>query len=421
MMITMIFTIQNALENWLNVTGVVAVPLAIFVMIILILLLAWIANAIAKRYLVRLMRLGLSRARSDWADVAIKHRLVAKIAHFIPAIIIHFCAGFLVVPNYAYSQTIASIVEALAIVYALVNVGIIVTAGASTVEGIYNRYPVSKRKPIKTYLQVFQLTIYIALGVTVLAVLLNTSPWTFFTGLGAATAVIILVFKDSILGFVASIQLSSYDMVRIGDWIEMPNYGADGDVTEISLGTIKVRNFDKTISTIPTSSILTSGIKNWRGMQESGGRRIKRAINLDQNTIKYADAAMLERAGKIEALKPYLENKRIELEASNGGKLEKDPETPVNGRRHTNVGLYRAYMTAYLSNHPEIYSKESGYTFLVRQLAPGALGLPIEVYVFSKKTDWPTYESIQADVMDHLLAALPIFELKSYQGIRVGE
>lgn len=417
----MILHIQNMIENWLNVTAEAAVPLAMVLMFICIVLVAWIANAVARRYFVHALRLILSKTRADWAEVALKHRLVGKVAHFIPAIVVHYCADFLVVEDHGYTANIAGVIEALALVYVLINVGIVLTSASGTLEEIYNKYPVSRRKPIKTYLQVFQLAIYIALAVTILAVLLNTSPWTFFTGIGAATAVIILVFKDSILGFVASIQLASYDMVRIGDWIEMPNYGADGDVIEISLGTIKVRNFDKTISTIPTSSILTSGIKNWRGMQESGGRRIKRAINIDQNSIRYADADMLEKTSKIERLKPYLEAKRLELEEANGGKLEKDPETPVNGRRHTNIGLYRAYMTAYLSNHPEIYPIDAGYTFLVRQLQPGTLGLPIEIYVFSKKTDWPTYESIQADVMDHLIAALPLFDLKAYQGIRVGE
>jgi len=225
------------------------------------------------------------------------------------------------------------------------------------------------------------------------------------------TAVLMLIFKDSILGLVAGVQLSFNDMVRIGDWIEMPNFGADGDVMDITLNTVKVQNWDKTISTIPAYAMISNSFKNWRGMSESGGRRIKRSLSIDMNSIRFCTAEMIERFKKIQYITEYIEKKSIELESYNK-EYNIDDSTLVNGRRLTNVGTFRAYIQAYLKNHPMIHKD---MTFLVRQLKPTETGLPIEIYVFSTDQNWVNYEGIQADIFDHLLAILPAFDLRVHQ------
>lgn len=412
----MIELIQQKCETLFRLSQAPSTIIAVTTVAMIVICLAIIGNFITKKYLVRLLRLLFSKARADWTEIAISYRLISKVAHFIPAIIIYLCASFFEVKGVAYTTSIVELIKDAVTIFMLFNVGIVLHAASSTVEAIYNKYPISKRKPIKSYLQVIMVLLFIVLGFSILAVIMDTSPWTFLTGLGAATALIILVFKDSILGFVASIQAASNDMVRIGDWIEMPQFGADGDVIEISLGSIKIQNFDKTISIIPTSSILSSGIKNWRGMQDSGGRRIKRAINIDIDSISFCDQALLEKLSSIDYLKDYIKAKKNEITAFNGGHFEKD-QMPINGRRLTNVGLFRAYALEYLTKNPELHGPDSKYTFMIRQLKPGELGLPLELYVFTNSIEWPVYERIQADVFDHLLAALPVFGLRAFQGL----
>ena len=243
------------------------------------------------------------------------------------------------------------------------------------------------------------------------ALVMGKSPWKLITGIGALSAVVLLIFKDSILGLVASVQMSAYDMVRIGDWIEMPKFGADGDVIEVSLHTVKVQNWDKTITTIPTQAFITDSFKNWRGMSESGGRRIKRAIMIDMQTVKFCSAELLERLERIAVLKDYLADKKKELTRYNR-ELNVDGSSPVNGRAITNLGTFRAYIEAYLRNNTHIHP---GMTFLVRQLAPTEKGLPIEIYVFTNDTRWVHYEAVQSDIFDHLLAVIQEFDLAVFQ------
>jgi miniconductance mechanosensitive channel len=281
----------------------------------------------------------------------------------------------------------------------------------SASDEIYRGKQVSKIRPIKGYIQVAKIVLFIFLGIVAIAVLMNRSPLLLLSGFGAMTAIILLLFKDSILGLVASIQLAGNDMVRLGDWIEMPKYGADGDVVDVSLTTVKVQNWDKTITTIPAYSLISDSFKNWRGMTESGGRRIKRALNLDMNSVRFCDPDMLVRLGKIQALQPYLEQKQRELKEFNE-KHNIDPTSPVNGRNLTNIGTFRAYVVAYLKQHPKI---RQDMTFLVRQLAPGPQGMPLEVYVFSNDQVWANYEAIQADIFDHLMAVVPEFGLRVFQ------
>ncbi|MGB7453231.1 MAG: mechanosensitive ion channel domain-containing protein, partial [Lysobacterales bacterium] len=231
------------------------------------------------------------------------------------------------------------------------------------------------------------------------------------SGIGALTAVLMLIFRDAILGFVAGIQLAANKMISNGDWIEMPKYGADGDVMEVTLTTVKVQNWDKTITTIPTYALISESFKNWRGMQDSGGRRIKRSINIDMNSIRFCNEEMLNRFGKIQYISEYIDTKKHELEAFNKA-TKVDNASLANGRRMTNVGTFRAYVEAYLQNHPMINLQ---MTFLVRQLQPTEYGLPIEIYVFSKDQVWANYETIQADIFDHILAVIPEFDLRVYQ------
>ncbi len=245
-----------------------------------------------------------------------------------------------------------------------------------------------------------------------LSIAFGRSPLYFFSGLGAITAVLLLVFKDAILGFVAGIQISVNNMVQVGDWIEMPSENTDGDVLDVTLTTVKVQNWDKTISTIPTYSLIEQSFRNWRGMSESGGRRVKRSIKLDVNSIRFADKELLVKFQRYEILKPYLESKLAEVSQFNEG-VTADMNELINGRRLTNVGTFRAYCLAYLKSHPKVH--QNGMTLLVRQLAPGSEGLPIELYFFTNDIAWVAYEDIQADIFDHLLAVISQFDLRVYQ------
>jgi miniconductance mechanosensitive channel len=291
-------------------------------------------------------------------------------------------------------------------------VGLIAVNGIlNAANDIYLRYPVSQRVPIKSYLQVIQLVMSIAVGIFVISIAIEKEPWALLTGLGALTAILLLVFKDTILGFVAGIQLVANDMVRTGDWIEMPKYGADGDIAEITLNTVKVQNFDKTVTTIPTYALISDSFKNWRGMQESGGRRIKRSVFVDVSSICFCTPEMVEKFSKIERIKDYVQQKQAELAAFNR-EHHIDETVTVNGRRMTNIGTFRAYLVAYLRHHPKIHQE---MTFLVRQLQPTDKGLPIEIYVFSDDSAWAKYEAIQADIFDHIFAAMSEFGLRPFQ------
>ena len=278
-------------------------------------------------------------------------------------------------------------------------------------DDVYRSFEVSKSRPIKGYLQVLKIIAYVIGTIVIIAVLTDRSPLLLLSGIGAATAVLMLIFQNSILGLVASIQLASNNMVQIGDWIEMPKYGADGDVIDISLHTVKVQNWDKTIITIPTHALISDSFKNWKGMSEAGGRRIKRSIYIDMTSIKFCDEEMLERFKKIRYIQQYINDKTEEIEEYNK-KLGIDAESLVNGRHLTNIGTFRAYIMQYLKNHPRIHK---GMTQIVRQLEPTEKGLPIEIYAFTNDTAWAAYESIRPDIFDHILAVVPEFDLRLFQ------
>ena len=372
-----------------------------------ILLVSFLAYIVAKRILLRLVKAAARRTTTTWDDIFVEERLFSRLAHLVPALVIQLAAPSALA---GFPGVAALVGTATSVYMALVGMTVFdsfLNAG----ERIYQTFAMSKRFSIRTIIQIIRVVVYFVIGVAVLAILLGKSPLVFFSGLGAFTAVLLLVFKDTILGFVAGLQLTANNMVRTGDWIEMPGHNADGTVLDVSLTTVKVQNWDKTVTTIPTYALVSQPFKNWRGMEESSGRRIKRAVHLDVTSIKFCDAEMLERFKKIQFIREHIARKLKEVEAHNR-EIEADEALLINGRHLTNVGTFRAYLEHYLRAHPDIHQE---MTFLVRQLAPTEHGLPIEIYVFSSDKAWVSYEAIQADLFDHILAVLPLFDLRPFQ------
>ena len=375
--------------------------------ILAVALIAYLANFIVKRIIVRVMIAVVRRTKTDWDDPLVEQGVFTKLSHVAPALVIWAMAP-LVFPG---SEALITLTKRVADVYMLAIAILVVHALLDAVNDVYQKFEVSKRVPIRTYIQVVKIGVTVAALIFALSIVMDKEPWVFLSGIGALTAVLLLVFKDTILGFIASIQLVAHDMLRPGDWIEMPKYGADGDVTEITLNTVKVQNWDKTISTIPTYALISDSFKNWRGMSDSGGRRIQRSIHIDVNSIQFSTPEMIEKFSKIEVLRDYIESKQQELSGHNQ-RQGIDESVLVNGRRMTNVGTFRAYLVEYLRRHPKIHNE---MTFLVRQLQPTDKGLPIEIYVFSNDQRWVQYEDVQADIFDHIFASLPEFGLRPFQ------
>jgi miniconductance mechanosensitive channel len=369
---------------------------------------AWLANYAAKRFINSVIHPLIHKSSAQWDDKLANHRVLIRFSHIVPAAIIHFFAPsvFETHPQLiTFCQTVVN-------TYLIVIVLFIIDGVLNFSRAIWDELPVGKRFPAKSFIQAAKLVINLVGCIFVLSAILGKSPLVFFSGLGAITAILLLIFKDAILGLVAGFQLSVNNMVMVGDWIEMPARGADGDVIDVSLTTVKVQNWDKTITTIPTYALISDSFKNWRGMSESGGRRIKRSLQIDMRTIQFADQTLLERFKRINILRPYLESKLDDIQQYNANVAD-DLSELINGRRLTNVGTFRAYCVAYLRNHPKIH--HSGMTLLVRQLAPTQTGLPIELYAFANDTAWANYEDIQGDIFDHLLSILPEFELSAFQ------
>ena len=398
------------LQNLIAGLGLGETQAAIFsrgAAILAVALIAYMANFIAKRIIVRVMVGIVRRTKTDWDDLLVERGVFTKLSHLAPALVIWAMASA-VFPG---SQALITLTKRVADVYMLIIGILVVHAFLDAINDVYQKFEVSKRVPIRTYTQVIKIGVTVAALIFALSIAMDKEPWVFLSGIGALTAVLLLVFKDTILGFVASIQLVAHDMLRPGDWIEMPNFGADGDVTEITLNTVKVQNWDKTITTIPTYALISDSFKNWRGMSDSGGRRIKRSIHIDVNSIQFSTPEMIEKFSKIEVLRDYIERKQQELSGHNR-RQGIDESVLVNGRRMTNVGTFRAYLIEYLRRHPKIHNE---MTFLVRQLQPTDKGLPIEIYVFSNDQRWVQFEDVQADVFDHIFAALPEFSLRPFQ------
>ncbi len=368
-----------------------------------VLLLAYLAYLVTKLILLKVIKSFVKRTKIEWDDILLNEKVLRRISLISP---------FLVIINFAYLvPSLQSFIQRFSTALIIFFVLLAISAVLSGVVEVYERIEKYKDRPTKGYIQVAKIIIFIFGGILIITSLTGQSPWAILGGLGALTAVIILVFKDTILSFVASVQISSYDLVKKGDWIEVPKYGADGDVIDIALHTVKVQNWDKTITVIPTYKLIEDSFKNWRGMQQSGGRRIMRSIYIDQSTIKFCDDEMLNRFKKFHLIKDYIEKKQEEIKKYNEEK-KFDTTQLINGRRLTNVGTFRAYLKEYLQQREDIHK---GLTFLVRQLQPGPEGLPIQVYVFATTTAWVKYEDIQSDIFDHIFSVVPLFDLQIFQ------
>ena len=367
---------------------------------------AYITTPLARRALLSAVHAFSRNTKTDWDDILVSCRVFHRLSYLAPAVAVHVLAE-------AAFETPAMITWArrFAEIYALTVLLITVDALLNAANQIYQRFEIAQRIPILGYLQVVKIVLSVGAAIVAVSILIDQSPLILLTGLGAMTAVLLLIFKDSILGLVAGIQLIGNDMVRPGDWIEMPKFGADGDVLEITLNTVKVQNFDKTITTIPTYALISDSFKNWRGMAESAGRRIKRSVAIDVSSVKFCTPEMIAEFKKYAVLRDYVQLKENELAEHNRAR-GLDDSVPVNGRRMTNLGTFRQYVVGYLRAHPMI---NRDMTFLVRQLQPTEFGLPLEIYVFSADKNWVNYEAIQADIFDHLFAVLPYFDLRAFQ------
>ena len=368
---------------------------------------AVIINLVAKRVLVGTVRAFAKRSSVTWDDALVTHNVFGRLVQVVPALIVFVGAPF--VPG--LPEGVIQLMRNVAMGYMVLMLTLALTAMLSAANTIYAASPVAKDRPLKGFVQLMQIVVWIFGGVMIIAAVLDRSPLLLLSGFGAMTAILLLVFKDTILSLVASVQLTAQDMVRVGDWIEMPQFGADGDVVDVQLHTVKVQNWDKTITTIPTHRLITDSFKNWRGMSQTGARRIKRAIFVDVSSIRFQTQDEVDHFTRFALLKGYIENKEQELADYNEG-LATDVDAEVNRRRLTNVGTFRAYAYNYLKNHPKIHE---GMTLIVRQLGPGPEGLPLEIYCFTNTTEWAVYEDIQSDIFDHLLAIVPEFGLRLYQ------
>lgn len=347
----------------------------------------------------------IQRSTNQYDDLLIKNKVIGRVCLLIPAL---FTASLLpqVLPD--FPDTAAALLKVVKIAEIFV-VTMILSSIVSTLEDIYNTHEMSKLKPITSLVQVIKIVLYVIAVLVCIAYLLDTSISTILISLGTISAVLMLVFQDFIKGFVGSIQLSANDMLRIGDWIAMGP--ADGNVLEINLTTVKVKNWDNTITTIPTYTLVSSPFTNWRGMSESGGRRIARSINIDVKTIHYCTPEMLERYKRYSLVKDYIIKRQEDIEEYNKAN-HIDTSEILNGRQQTNLGIYRAYIKAYLNNNPKL---NHNLTMMVRQLQPTEFGVPLQIYAFSSDKQWVTYEEIQSDIFDHIIAAAAMFDLKIYQ------
>lgn len=373
------------------------------IMVVFIAVVSILANYITKKIVLKTSGYIIRSNRFTWGNIILENKVFHKLSHLVPAIIIYYSAP--IFPSYQ------ALIEKAALTYVIIVTIMVFNALLNAFDAIYRSFEVSKIRPIKGYIQVVKIVLFIIGGIVVIANLIGQNPLIILSGLGALSAVLMLIFKDSILGLVAGVQLSSNDMVRVGDWIEMPQYDANGDVIDITLNTVKVRNFDKTITMIPSYALISDSFKNWRGMQVSGGRRIKRSVFIDTSSIGFCTGEMIEEFKKIHYLTDYVTTRINEINTYNT-EHRINTESKVNGRQLTNVGVFREYIHQYLRNHHKINQE---MTLIVRQLEPGDTGLPLEVYAFSNDTNWGVYEAVQADIFDHIFAVAPTFGLRVFQ------
>ena len=374
---------------------------------VVLLVICWLSYLLARRVLLRVLRFVLVKTDNDWGNILIENKVFSRLTNIVPALVVHVLTPVV----FDKLESLVVFVQGASKIYLVLALLFTLQALLASVLDIYQRYDISKRIPIKGFTQAVMLVACFIGGVFVISIIMGREIGTLMAGLGAMFMGFLFVFKDAIMGLVAGIQIATNDTVRKGDWIEMKSHGIDGDVIDVSLTTVKVQNFDKTVVSIPASKLITDSCRNWRGMKDSGGRRIKRSIRIDMRSIRFVDDNLLEKFKRFGLLKDYLQSKLNELNTHNQTN-KTDLSELVNGRRLTNIGTFRAYIFAYLKNHPKIRQDR---TFLIRQLEPGDNGLPIEIYIFTNTTIWAEYEAIQADIFDHLMAVIPEFDLAPFQ------
>ena len=392
---------------FLDVNGIDGLLADALALVMVVLLAVLVHLTVGRGLRASLLRLAGSTT-TQWDDILVEHKVVQRLLMLLPITIIWF--GIRALPD--VNDTLALVVERAAEAIAAILFARVLDATLSAGHAFYDRTPDAKTRPIKGYVQVTRLLLWVAVVIIALAAILDKSPLLFLSGIGAMTAVLLLVFKDTLLGLVASVQLAGNDMLRVGDWIEMPSNNADGDVVDIALHTVKVRNWDNTITTVPTWSLIAEGFKNWRAMQESGGRRIRRAVTIEHSSIRHLTDSEIDELRGIQLLTGYLDKKRHELRMLNDVVPGEAQRVATNLRRLTNIGTYRAYLQAWLDGHPRIQKQ---MLCVVRQLAPTADGLPIEIYCFTNTVAFVEYENIQSDLFDHALAVAGEFGLRVYQ------
>ncbi len=370
-------------------------------------LLLYVLDYIIRNLLYSALNKIARRTSTQWDDFLLANKVHVQLSRTVLALLMR---QLLPVIFIGFPVLTAALVKLLDIVV-LLTVYQFVNSLLKTCRDIFRSSKAFKDKPIDSYLQVVQIFLIFVIGTLAVSLLTGNSPWSFLVSLGAASAILMLVFKDTILGFVASIQVSANDSVRVGDWIEMPKYGVDGDVLQINLNNVRIQNWDKTIVTIPTYTLLSDSFKNYRGMQDTGGRRIKRALNIKMSSVRYLSPDEIRELKKIHLLAPYIEQRESEI-ADYNKTWNTDSSSPINGRRMTNIGLFRAYILAYAKHNPNIHQE---LTLLVRQLAPSEYGIPLELYMFTKGTQWAYFENTMADIFDHLLAAIKHFHLQVFE------
>lgn len=375
----------------------------------LLLTLAWLGHYLLHRHVLRLVAVITRRLPPTWNAALINNRAFERLAPLAPVFIIYH--GIALIPH--LPSALVDFVQRLMVATLAVLFARAASALLDVGHELYNLRPLSQGRPIKGYVQLLKLIGYLLAGILVIAALAKQSPWYFISGLGAMTAILLLIFRDTLLSLVAGMQLVNNDLIRVGDWIEMPQFNADGDVIDISLYVVRVRNWDRTITVIPTHKFLEHSFKNWRGMFESGGRRISRTVWIDMSSVRFLTQEEIERFRRFVLLRDYIEGKERELAEWNTANVPADgADIRANARHLTNIGTFRAYVTQYLKRHPQIHQEQ---LMLIRQMEPGPQGVGIQVYVFTRDTRWVYYEGIQSDIFDHILAIVPEFGLRVFQ------
>jgi miniconductance mechanosensitive channel len=397
-------------KGWLLDVGVpdkFAYFTEILILLSVVALFSVLGNFIARKIILSVINALVKKSKTDWDDILLDHKVFDRLSHFAPALIIYFSADYIFIefPKWLHFIQKCSYLYMIGIALVVVNSFI------NGIHDIYKTLPVAKNRSIKGYIQVLKIIVYIVGGIVILATLMGKSPVFMLSGLGAFTAVLLLIFQDTIKGLVGGIQLSANDLIRLGDWITVPKHNVDGTVIEIAISTVKIQNADMTISAIPTYSLVTDSFQNWRSMTESGGRRIKRSVHIDLNTVRFCDDALMNKFQKIQLISDYIKAQKTEIDAYNTFK-KVDSSLPLNGKQLTNLTVFRKYLEAYLKNHENVNPE---MTWIVRYLEPVASGLPLEIWVFSKHKDLEHFEMVQSEIFDHVFTAIPEFGLKIFQ------